>query len=343
MKSNLSRRKFIQNSSKAALALSTTGLITSCSFFDKKGEKYKIPHRKLGKTGLDVSILSFGAGTQFLQNNDGEWEKVLEEAVEGGINLFDTAPSYNASKFWQIGDGKSLDSSEERLGRILPAYREKILIATKLKTRNPDEAMEELEGSLKRMKTDYVDILMIHGISESDNIAEIENGIYKKMVRFKESGMVKYIGFTSMQHAQHAAAVLDNLDFDVTLITMNPTKYGDFADVVLPVARKKNSGILAMKVMRDIVGKEATPKELLEYAWTREGVATALIGYHGSQPLAENILLAREFGDTQFANTDREALEKRLASLAGPHALSWAQPGYRDGAAVVQGGTDFLV
>ena len=325
------------------MALSTAGLAGSCSFFDQKGEKYKIPRRKLGKTGLDVSILSFGAGTQFLQNNDGEWERILQEAVEGDINLFDTAPSYNASKFWQIGDGKSLDSSEERLGRILPPYRNKIFLSTKLETRNPDEALEELEGSLVRMKTDYVDILMIHGISESDKISEIEKGIYKKIVGFKKSGMVKYIGFTSMQHAQHAATLHETLDFDVTLITMNPTKYGDFAEVVLPVTSKKKVGVLAMKIMRDIVGKEATPKELLEYVWTQDGVATALIGYHGSQPLAENIRLAKEFGDTKFAGINRETLERRLAGLSGPHALSWAKPGYRDGAAVVKDASEFLV
>ncbi len=342
MKSNLSRRKFIQDSSKAALVLSAAGMAGSCAIFGKKENNYKIPHRELGKTGLDVSILSFGAGTQFLQNNDGEWEKVLEDAVKGGVNLFDTAPSYIASKFWQIGDGKSLDSSEERLGQILPAYRSKILLSTKLETRNADEALEELEGSLKRMKTDYVDLLMIHGISEKDNIAELEKGIYKKLVNFKESGLAKKIGFTSMQHAQHAAVLLEELDFDVVLITMNPTKYGDFAEAVLPVARRKKVGVMAMKVMRDIVGKDATPKELLEYVWNHEGVATALIGYHGLQPLTENIQLAQEFGKAKLAGIDRKALENRLAGLAGPHALSWARPGYRDGAAVVQGGVEFI-
>ncbi len=342
MKSNLSRRKFIKDSSKAAVILSAAGMASSCAIFGKKDEKHNIPHRKLGKTDLDVSILSFGAGTQFLQNNDGEWEKVLEDAVKGGINLFDTAPSYIASKFWQIGDGKSLDSSEERLGRILPPYRDKILLSTKLETRNADEALEELEGSLKRMKTDYVDLLMIHGISEKDNIAFIEKGIYKKLVNFKESGLAKNIGFTSMQNAKHAAFMLEKLDFDIVLITMNPTKYGDFAELVLPVARRKKVGVMAMKVMRDIVGKEATPKELLEYVWTQEGVATALIGYHGSQPLTENIQLAQEFGNTKLAGVDRKVLESRLAGLAGPHALSWARPGYRDGAAVVQGGIEFM-
>ncbi|NOY96814.1 MAG: aldo/keto reductase [Chlorobi bacterium] len=206
----LSRREFIQDSSKAALALSAAGFVSSCSFLSgKDGKKYKIPRRKLGKTGLAISIVSFGGGTQFLDNNDGEWEKILEAAVEGGINLFDTAPSYYASKFYQIGDGKSLDSSEERFGRILPAFRDKIILSTKLETRSPEEAKKELESSLKKMKTDYIDILMIHGISKSDKIIDIEEGLYKTMARFKESGIVKNIGFSSMEDAQHAAGMLE--------------------------------------------------------------------------------------------------------------------------------------
>lgn len=329
----ISRRKFIQSSSTAVVTISASGLITP--FLSGEGKKHKIPLRKFGNTGLDVSILSFGAGTQFLQNNDGEWEKILEAAVEGGINLFDTAPSYCASKFYQIGDGKSLDSSEERFGQILPSYRDKIILSTKLETRDPNKAKTELEGSLKRMKTDHVDILLIHGIGKSDSIIEIEKGLYKTMLGFKESGMVKLIGFSCMQDAQHGAEMLDKLDFDVILLAMNATKYGGFAETVVPVAEKKNTGILAMKIMRDIVGKAATPKELLAYAWSQKTVSSALVGHHGLETLADNIRLAKEFDPNQLAELDKKALETRLAGLAGPHALCWANHGYRDGSARV--------
>ena len=85
----LSRRKFILDSAKAASIVSASGLMGSCSYLSgKSGAKYKIPRRVLGKTRLEVSILAFGGGSQFLQNNDGEWEQLLESAVEGGINFF---------------------------------------------------------------------------------------------------------------------------------------------------------------------------------------------------------------------------------------------------------------
>lgn len=331
----ISRRKFIVDSAKAASVVTASGLLTSCSFISgKNAVKYKIPRRVLGKTGLETSILAFGGGSQFLQNNDGEWEKLLEEAVEGGINFFETAPTYIASEFWETGDGKSLDSSEQRYGQVLSAYRDQLIISTKLPGRDVEGAKKSLENSLKNFKTDYLDLLMIHGITIDDNISEIEKGLYKTMLSFKESGVVKNIGFSCMNDPAHSRELLEKLDFDVTLVTMNATKYGGFAEIILPAAQKKNMGIIAMKLMRDIVGEAATPKELLEYAWTQEGVATATVGHWGIETLQENIRITQAYGETPVAQADRESLENRLASYAGPHALCWARPGYRDGAVV---------
>ena len=112
---------------------------------------------------------------------------------------------------------------------------------------------------------------------------------------------------------------------------MNATKYGGFAETILPAARKKNMGVIAMKLMRDIVGEAATPKELLEYAWTQEGVASATVGHWGIETLQENIRIAQEYTESPVAQMDRKELENRLAPYAGPHALCWARPGYRDG------------
>jgi aryl-alcohol dehydrogenase-like predicted oxidoreductase len=331
----LSRRKFIVDSAKAASVVTASSLLTSCSFISgKNAAKYKIPRRVLGKTGLEASILAFGGGSQFLQNNDGEWELLLEAAVEGGINFFETAPTYIASQFWETGDGKSLDSSEQRYGQVLSAYRDQLILSTKLPGRDVEGAKKSLESSLKNFKTDYLDIWMIHGITIDDDISEIEKGLYNTMLSFKESGVVKNIGFSCMNDPAHGRELLEKLDFDVTLVAMNATKYGGFAETILPAARKKNMGVIAMKLMRDIVGEAATPKELLEYAWTQEGVASATVGHWGIETLQENIRIAEAYGKTPVAQVDREELENRLAYLAGPHALCWARPGYRDGAVV---------
>ena len=120
---------------------------------------------------------------------------------------------------------------------------------------------------------------------------------------------------------------LEKLEFDVALLAMNPTGYGGFVTETLPAARSKKMGVLAMKVMRDIVGTSATPEELIRYALSREGVATALIGHHGMPTLGDE-------GQPRMASTESSGLESRLAPLSGPHALCWARPGYVDGRVV---------
>ncbi len=332
----VSRRKFLADSAKAATIVSASGLLSSYSIVSPKtGAKHKIPRRILGKTGLEVSILAFGGGSQFLKNNDGDWEKLLETAVEGGINFFETAPSYIASKFWQTGDGKSLDSSELRYGKILSPYRDKLVLSTKLTSRDPEEAKSSLENSLKNFKTDHLDMLLIHGLTVKDKISDIEKGLYKTMISFKESGMVKNIGFSCMNDAGHGREMLEKLDFDAVLVAMNAANYGGFAETILPSAQSKNMGVIAMKIMRDLLGKDASPRELLEYTWALQGVAAASVGHWGIKTLRENIKIAQKYVEDPLAGLDREELEQRLASYAGPHALCWARQGYRDGDVVV--------
>ena len=87
---------------------------------------------------------------------------------------------------------------------------------------------------------------------------------------------------------------------------------------------------MAMKVIRDLLGNGTTAQELMEYAWTLEGVASAVIGHYGMEILEENVRQAKEFGAASQAAVDHSDLENRLAHLAGPHALCWARPEYRD-------------
>jgi predicted aldo/keto reductase-like oxidoreductase len=172
---------------------------------------------------------------------------------------------------------------------------------------------------------------MIHAIKDSDDIAEIEKGIYKEMVELKKAGIVRFIGFSSMDSAQRSKDMLDNLDIDVVLLAMNATRYGDYAKLALPSAIRQNTGVIAMKVMRNIVGKDATAQELLEYAWGQEGVASAIVAHYGIDPLTENIRLAQNYQGDFLAEVNRRELELRMAKYAGPHALCWARPGYKDG------------
>jgi len=320
MSYSITRRKFIKKTAvtTAATAASALALTTHCT--NKAPDT--LPTRTLGKTGIEISQLVFGGGSQFLKNEDGEWEPILERAVELGINLFDTASNYQ----W----GSKL-TSEERFGQILPRVRDKVLISTKFEARDRDGAMREIETSLKSMKTDYIDILMLHSVEKSEEMKVFAEGPYKVMQEMKEQGVARFIGFSSMNSAEKSREVLENFEIDACILAMNPTQYGNYAKVALPAAKARNVGVLAMKVMRNIVGVEATAQELMEYAMTQEGVAAACIGHFGMATLEENAAIIRAMSQTRSAAIDREALEARLAYLAGPHALCWARPDYFDG------------
>ena len=343
---NFSRRDFLTTTAKGAVLVSTAGLYHSCKS-GTKAEKEQMPEqmpeqipeqssgpmpqRILGKTGLSVSILCFGGGSQFLKNKNGEWEKHLEESIKSGINLFDTSPDYTVVS----RDGSQAFTSEERFGEILPPHREKIMISTKINEREAGMARRSVEESLRRMKTDYIDILMLHAVNEKDLVSEIEGGVYADMVQMKSEGMVRHIGFSSMDSAQRSRDLLEALDFDMAMLALNPSKWGNYPGLAFPVAIEKNVGIIAMKVMRDIVGKAASAEELFEYSWGHEGVASSVVGNVGMEVLKENIRLAVAYGNKQTAALDKKELEARLAPYAGPHALCWARPGYRDGGIVI--------
>jgi predicted aldo/keto reductase-like oxidoreductase len=321
----ITRRGFIRQSAASVAVVSLAGSLASCSTNTEYGLSSKtgnMPMRVLGKTGLEVSILSFGGGSQFLRNDDGDWEPIMAKALESGINYFDTSSDYER-------DDSIL--SEERYGRILPPYRNKLIIATKFNSRDAAGAREEVEESLRRMKTDYVDIILIHSIGPDDNIAAIEKGCYREMVRMKDEGIARFIGFSSMDSAPKSKELLDKLEVDVAMLALNPTQYGDFAKLVMPVTRRRNVGVVAMKLMRDIVGKEATAAELFNYALTEEGVATATIAHTGMRVLDENIRLATEFEAGKQVAAKRKQLEQKLVHLAHSRALCWAQPNYFDG------------
>ena len=334
-KESLSRRTFIQKSSLAAGSLAAgSALISSCNTDKKKTNvdasnssdlsplSGNIPTRKFGKTGVNITILGYGGGSQFMKMPDGEWEPHMELALKSGINYFDTASSYGAD---------AEKPSEARFSEILPPHRDKIILLTKMHERDPDKAKKEFEDSLKRLKTDYVDILLIHAITDEDKLTDIAEGNYKLLQQLKAEKMVRNIGFSSMDSAERSKELIENLDFDVTLLAMNPTNYGNFIDVALPAARKKNLGTIAMKVMRDIVNDYAGPKELLEYAWAKQGVHTSVVSMTGMDPLKQNIEIASNYKEGSQSSQIGFDLEKRLSPLAESQHLVYSKPGYYDG------------
>jgi len=164
-----------------------------------------LPRRILGSTSLEISMLAFRRRGQFLRNEDGDWEPLLERAIELGVNYFDTSTNYT----WYGGNG------EERYGEILSPIRDQVYIATKFNgfnngKRDADVMMQEFETSLNRLNTDYVDVLLIHEIIDSDSVSNIEDTVYSRMQQLKNDGSVRFIGFSSMDSALRSKELIDN-------------------------------------------------------------------------------------------------------------------------------------
>ncbi len=333
-KKSYSRREFISTSVKGAAVISASSMLGTDAFgsYEKTGG---IPKRILGKTGLSVTILAFGGGSMFLKNPDGEWEPLLQKAVDSGINLFDTAPEYTVANYFKNGEVKKSLGSEERFGEVLSPYRKNIHLITKIDNRDAAGVKKMVETSLKNMKTDYLDALLIHAISDKDTVSDLEKGVYKEIADLKRQGITRFIGFSSMDSAERSKDILMNLDFDIAMLAINPTKYRSYATIALPAANEKNVGVIAIKVLRDILGKDAKTTELFDYVWSEAHVNSAMIGHTGIKTLEENIKIALKYGKKELASVDRRDLENRLAAYAGPHALSWARPGYRDSGIIV--------
>src|SRR5690349_20239154 len=138
MSEKLSRRDFIKTTAIGALA---AGLVPVA-----RAQGEAVPKREFGKTGLKLSIIGLGGGSNYLKANDEEAQKILQRAVELGVNYFDTAAQYGNR------------ASEKRYGQYLSTVRDKVHIGSKTQDRTYDGAMKSVEESLKNLKTDHLDI-----------------------------------------------------------------------------------------------------------------------------------------------------------------------------------------
>jgi len=229
-------------------------------------------YKPLGKTGLDVSIIGFGAGplgNEYGAISNDEAVAAFRHAVDRGVNIVDTSPYY----------GRTL--SEERLGHAMrDGYRERVILCTKAGRYDKDlphgfdfseeRLMRSVEESLSRLQTDYIDVYHLHDI-EFTQKSQILNESLPTMVKLKEAGKVRFIGVTGYP-IHLLAEVLDAFDVDAVLSychynLMNTT----MNEILIPVAQRKNVGVMNASTLHMGVltkgGEQAwhpAPKRVLE-------------------------------------------------------------------------------
>jgi uncharacterized protein len=319
MSEDLSRRKFLERIGLGTAAGVSYSLLKDVAH----AENPSLPSRTLGRTGAKVSILAFGCGSRFLMyEEESKALAALNHAIDLGITYIDTAYSY--------GDGKS----ESRVGQVMASRRKDVWLATKIPDRTRDEFMRRLEGSLKRLRVDHVDLLHIHSLGQADDLAKIEapNGALKGLMEAREQKMSRFIGMTSHTNGEVMAKAIQRHDLDCVQMALNASRNGQFEERALPAANKKNLGVIAMKItgqeflLGNASGK-ADINSLLRYSMSLP-VTTAVVGMPRVEMLEHNIGLARSFaplnehemdGLRRQVSPSREGLERNLVGhLDGP-------------------------
>jgi len=302
MSKDFSRRKFLGSLAAGGAATANLPWLSNLASAAEQG----LPHRPLGRTGAKVSILAFGCGSRFLMYKDEDKAlEVLNHAIDLGIDYLDTAYAY--------GDG----ASETRVGKVMATRRKEVWLATKIPDRTRDGFMQRLEGSLKRLQTDHVDLLHIHSLGKADVLAKIEapDGALKGLLEAKEQKMARFIGMTSHTDGPTLAQAIERHPLDCVQMALNPTGNGSFEKTALVAANKKKLGVIAMKVFgqENLIGTEpgkTDPVSLMRFALSLP-ITTAVSGMPEVEMLERNVALGRSF--TPFSAMDMARLREELS------------------------------
>jgi uncharacterized protein len=307
----LTRRDFIRTvglCGVAATALEAAGPAAAQVAGEGKGGI--MPKRKLGKTGVDVSILSLGGMFDTVNN-----QLLLRQAYNWGVTYWDTAEGY--------GNGLS----EDGFGRFFtrnPGARKEIFLVTKTRPGAPAKMTESLETSLKKLQTDHVDLFFCHGIGA---VSEIGDPIREWAAQMKAAGKVKFFGFsthTNMEDCLLAASKLNWIDavmFSYNFRLMQTEKMKEAvaacaASGVGLVAMKSQGGgpvktdsEAELQVAGKFLDRGFTDKQAkLKAVWENPNIACVCSQMPNLTTLSANVAAARDV--TALSRSDFELLHK---------------------------------
>lgn len=279
-----------------------------------------MPRRRLGRTAVELPILGLGGWHLGDAGSERAAHALLEVALAEGIRLLDNAESYH--------DGRS----ERWLGNALASLgaRKEAFVMTKtfnLATRSRESAQRHLEGSLARLRTDYLDLWQLHSVRTVADVdrAFAAGGAMEYIVEMQRQGVVRHIGVTGHQDPAANLRALHWFDRGITFDTMqmpvNPVDhhFRSFQRAVLPELVTRDIGVIAMKTSADgrlLRAGVCTPEECHRYAWSLP-VAVTVVGMERPELVRENARRARAF--TPMGHAEREQLLARVSGLGGTH------------------------
>jgi uncharacterized protein len=270
-----------------------------------------IERRPFGKTGEKVSALGLGGYHLGKIKSVREAVRVVHAAIDAGITFMDNA--------WEYHDGRS----EELMGKGVEGRRKEVFLMTKLCThgRGKREAMRQLEQSLKRLRTDFLDLWQIHECVYYNDPERhfARDGAVDALDQAKRDGKVRYVGFTGHKDpAIHLEMLSHDYPFDACLMPLNcfDPSFRSFERNVLPELLRRGIAPLGMKSFGDgrmVKKKIVSARDALRYAMSLP-VVTTISGMDSMRVLKQNVAIASSF--KPLSPREMEALRRRLREQA---------------------------
>jgi len=272
-----------------------------------------IPRRAFGKSGIEVSALGVGGHALGVVKLESEAIDIVRKSIDAGATFMDNA--------WEYHDGVS----EERMGKALEGRRDQVFLMTKVCTHGRDKkvAMQQLEESLKRLKTDHLDLWQVHEcVYHNDPERHFAvGGVMEALDQAKKDGKVRFVGFTGHKDPDiHLAMLAHGYPFDAVQMPLNPFdgQFKSFEQRVLPELVKRGIAPIGMKSLggtaESIKQGVLTVEEALRYSLSLP-IAVLVSGMDSLGVLQQNLDIVRKF--KPMSEDERAAVRKRVADKAG--------------------------
>jgi aryl-alcohol dehydrogenase-like predicted oxidoreductase len=240
---NQSRRDFISRSSGVAMGLMLAGAAAARAELPPLEDQWgvSLPRRRLGKTNLNITRYSVGGWHLGMIKEDAEAKAVIEYALHNGVRFFDTAAAYqNGRSERQYGD------------HLIPKYRDDIVLMSKTVGKTGDAARAQVERSFENLKTDYIDVYLMHAIRSVEDVdGRLKDGVLDVLREYKAKGMIGHLGFSGHSDFEaHRYMLSKNIeDLEVCLMPVNVAdpSYRSFITNTMQTMNDRDMGILAMK------------------------------------------------------------------------------------------------
>jgi predicted aldo/keto reductase-like oxidoreductase len=271
-----------------------------------------IPTRPFGRHGFPVSLLALGGWHLGVPKTDAAAVKLAHAAIDAGITFMDNA--------WDYNDGLS----ETRMGKAIHDRRDQVFLMTKVCTHGRDAkvAMRQLEQSLKRLRTDYLDLWQIHEVVYDDEPTRhfARGGVVEALDKARQQGKVRFVGFTGHKEPRlHLEMLAYDYEWDACQLPLNcfDSGFRSFEQHVLPELTRRGIAVIGMKSFngdaRAIKANVLTPSDALRYALTLP-IATLVSGIDSPKILKLNVDIASRF--RPMSDAARAKLREKVADVA---------------------------